>query len=33
MPQSLKDLKGKPVRFTGSIAREEMVDAVKKMLK
>ena len=33
MPRSLKELKGKPVRITGSIAREEMADVVKKMLK
>ncbi|MBQ4050681.1 MAG: threonine synthase [Oscillospiraceae bacterium] len=33
MPRSLSDLKGKPVRFTASISREDMVEAVKKMLK
>ena len=33
IPQSLLALKDKPIRFTESISREEMVEAVKKMLK
>ena len=32
-PASLMELKSKPVRFTDSVSREQMVDKVTEMLK